>query len=198
MDSVTVLQMDTVRSNEMQRVVESWFRSEVSQCTSTYRYSDAIILLHVAAQLVQKRLASLVLGLWVEVEGQNFEKRLSLFLPLLYEGISLYDPEAPGGLGMIEKMAEQEDKEDSKGEGGMEEDGNGDTRTENGESGMEVEPPEADSQAATVQLLDQLLFSILSTLRKICSVCPVLRGSTHCELMNQIWGEFNNILASLL
>ena len=139
-----------------------------------------------------------MLGLWVEVEGQSFEKRLSLFLPLLYEGISLYDPEAPDGLGMIEKMAEQEDKEDSKGEDGMEEsneDGNGGTGTEkggleNGESGMEVELSEADSQAATVQLLDQLLFSILSTLRKICSVCPVLRGSTHCELMNQIWGEF--------
>ena len=30
---VIVLQMDTVRSNEMQRIIESWFKSdEVSQC----------------------------------------------------------------------------------------------------------------------------------------------------------------------
>ena len=140
-------------------------------------------------QLIQKRLASLVLGLWVEVEGQSFEKRLPLFLPLLYQSICLYDPEAPNGLNITKMMTEQEDK----GEDGMKdsnEDDNGDTGTENGESGMEVEPPEADSQAVTVQILDQLLFSVLSTLRKICSVCPVMRGSTYCEIMNQIWGKF--------
>ena len=101
--------------------------------------------------------------------------------------------------------AEQEEKE---GEDGMEEsneDSNNATGTENGkikdgESGMEVESSEAttsqtDSQATNVRLLDQLLFSVLSTLRKICSVCSVLRGSTYCQIMNQIWGEF--IMASV-
>ena len=96
------------------------------------------------------------------------------------------------------EMTKQEDENGEEGEGGMEESNDDDddaTGTENegienGESGMEVEPPEADSQAATVRILDQLLFSILSTLRKICSVCSVLRDSTHCEIMNQIWGEF--------
>ena len=134
-----------------------------------------------------------MLGLWVEVEGQSFEKWLSIFLPLLYQCACLYDPEAPDGLGMTEKVTEQEDKGDYKGEDGMEvsnEGGDGDTGTEIGESGMEVEPSEADSQAATVRILDQLLFSVLSTLRKICGVCSVLQGSTHCEIMNQIWGEF--------
>ena len=131
-----------------------------------------------------------MLGLWVEVEGQSFEKRLPLFLPLLHQSACLYDPEAPNGLSMTEEVPEQKSNGDGK-EDGMEE-GNedGDTGTENGESGMEVEPSEADSQATTIQILDHLLFSILSTLRKICGVCSVLRGSTHCEVMNQIWGEF--------
>ncbi|MCG8620997.1 MAG: hypothetical protein MJE68_03200, partial [Proteobacteria bacterium] len=136
---------------------------------------------------------SLVLGLWVEVEGQSFEKRLPLFLPLLHQSACLYDPEAPNGLRMTEEGLEQKINGDSEGEDGTEEgneDGDGGIGTENGESGMEVEPSEADSQAATVQMLDHLLFSILSTLRKICGVCSVLRGSTHCEVINQIWGEF--------
>ena len=136
-----------------------------------------------------------MLGLWVEVEGQSFEKRLSIFLPLLCNCACLYDPEATDGLRVTE-MTKQEDRQE--GEGGMEqsnEDGDDATGTENegienGESGMEVEPSEADSQAATIRMLDQLLFSILSTLQKICSVCSVLRGSIHCEIMNQIWGEF--------
>jgi hypothetical protein len=131
-----------------------------------------------------------VLGLWVEVEGQSFEKRLPLFLPLLHQSVHLYDPEAPSGLSKTEEVTKQKIDGDGQGEDGMEEEGDGDTGTENGVSGMEVESSETDSQAATVQILDQLLFSVLSTLRKICDVCSVLRGSTHCEVMNQIWGEF--------
>lgn len=133
-----------------------------------------------------------MLGLWVEVEGQSFEKRLPLFLPLLHQSACLYDPEALNGLSKTEEVTEQKINGDGKGDGMEEgnEDGDGDTGTENKESGMEVEPSEADSQAATIQILDQLLFSILSTLRKICGVCSVLRSSTHCEVMNQIWGEF--------
>ena len=94
---------------------------------------------------------------------------------------------------MTEKVTEQEDKEDTM-EESNEDDDDG-TRTENEgiknqESGMEVEPREADSQTVSVQILDQLLFSILSTLQKISRTCSVLRGSTHCDVMNQIWGEF--------
>ena len=140
-----------------------------------------------------------MLGLWVEVEGQGFEKRLPLFLPLLYNCVCLYDPKAPDGLHVTEEVTEQEDKDgEEEGEDRMEEsneDGDDGTGTENEgiknrESGMDVEQSEADSQTATVRILDQLLFSILSTLRKTFSTCSVLQGSTHSDVMNQIWSEF--------
>lgn len=166
-------------------------------------------------QLSIKRLASLTLGLLVEVEGQSFEKRLSLFLPLLHNCLSLFDPQAPDSVPVEESatenaVSEQHDdiEEEDKGAGGDEStsDATGMENgiTENVESEMDVEEsaggddsevPSKDYQSTSVGLLDRVLFSSLLTLRKICSECSVLRVSTHRETMNMIWGEW---LLSLL
>ena len=100
------------------------------------------------------------------------------------------EEKAEEGVGGEDEQAENERDEEEDGQEQSREDGDDGTGAENGESGMEVEASEADSQADTVRILDQLLFSILSTLRKICGVCLVLRGSTHFEIMNRIWGKY--------
>ena len=149
-----------------------------------------------------------MLGLLVEVEGQSFEKRLPLFLPLLYNCVSLYDPQAPEGVVEGAATAEVEsDKDDKKGVPDVEScgavDRNENEITENGELEMDVEQSETDvvseseeasnldSQKRNIGIMDQLFFSCLSTLRKICTECSVLRSPTHCETMNKIWSEYN-------
>ena len=108
----------------------------------------------------------------------------------------LYDPQAPDGLPQVEQSnADHElDKEERMGD----QDGDGDAtgmkseRIENGESEMDVEQSadsESQSTHNSVGVFDQLLFSSLSTLRKICIQCSIMRGSTYCEIMNRIWGE---------
>ena len=157
--------------------------------------------LDIHVQLLIKRLATLTLGLLVEVEGQSFEKRLQLFLPLLHNCISLYDPQAPEGVMEGTETSEEveSDEEDEKAVHNVESNGTMDG-TENGESEMDVEqsatevPSEKssklDSQKSNVGIMDQLLFSCLTTLRKICTECSVLRCPTHCETMNMIWSKY--------
>lgn len=154
-------------------------------------------------KLIHKRLAALTLGLLAEVEGQSFEKRLPLFLPLLYDCVCLYDPEAPEGVHEETGNTESEDEGDTANcESNKSDHVNGmeGERTENEESEMDIEPSaelpsesaasSTSSHSASAKLLDHLLFSSLTTLRKICSECSVLRGPTHREDMNRMWGKF--------
>ena len=146
------------------------------------------------------------MGLLVEVEGRSFEKRLPLFLPLLCNCISLYDPQAPEGVVEGTETSEEveSDEEDEKAIDNVESngavDGNKSEMTENGESEMDVEqseieePSNLDSRKSNVGIMDQLLFSCLSTLRKICTECSVLRCPTHCETMNLIWSKYITII----
>ena len=148
-------------------------------------------------QLLLKRLGCLTLGLLIEVEGQSFEKRLSLFLPLLSGCLSLYDPNAPDGTEEETAKPESEEErtaiDDVNGEGTGIENG----IMENGESEMDIVHSSAseassdltDPQNEGVERLHHLLFSCLSTLRKIFSECSLLRSPVHCETMNKIWGE---------
>ena len=154
----------------------------------------------------------MTLGLWVDVEGRSFEKRLPLFLPLLCNCLSLYDPQATEcleeGAGKGGGATETEEDGNKHGDD-LENDGDVDgiehEAIENGESDMDIEQPAAEVQSESeepssahsehsgIRIMDQLLFSSLSTLRKICSECPVLGSPTHCETMNVIWGKYIHI-----
>ena len=149
-------------------------------------------------QLLLKRLGCLTLGLLIEVEGQSFEKRISLFLPLLSGCLSLYDPNAPDGTEEETAKPESEEEHDTaindvNSEGTGIENG----IMENGESEMDIDHSSANEASSDltdphnegVERLHHLLFSSLSTLRKILSKCSLLRSPVHCETMNETWGE---------
>ena len=132
------------------------------------------------------------------MEGQSIEKRLSLFLPLLCACLSLYDSHAPGD---IETDTAKPDSEDEHSaavhSSNSEQTGIENGVMENEESEMDTEhPPANESPSDSADLpsegeerLHHLLFSSLSTLRKIATECSLLRNPVHCETMNKIWGE---------
>ena len=152
-----------------------------------------------------------MLGLLVEVEGQGFEKRVSTYLPILIDCLSLYDPYSteeefketantkPGSLSL--------DNEDSTAEDGepahvaaikddLEEEGVSD-----GEAEMDVtveeDTEEEEKEEITRELtgvaamaaLDYLLFTTLSSIHKLVVHCSVLRVSSFASHMTVMWGK---------
>ena len=146
------------------------------------------------------------LGLMVEVEGQAFERRLSTFLPLLSSCLKSCESEArewnaqeldvavcPATVTQRDELEMETDETAaqsvmfSKDEEEKEGDEEGE-KEEDKEEDIEEEEEEAGRPDNMAAALDHLLFSTLSTLEKICGACSVIRGSTYCDHMNNLWG----------
>ena len=122
----------------------------------------------------------------VEVEGQGFEKRVATILPKLNETFDLYDPTAEEDADNTdETMQTEEDKHPSN-------------KTKGTESAADEEQMDEDDNRphplSTTKMVDHLLFTALSTFRKICSECSVLRATTHADHMTQLWEKVNTLL----
>ena len=164
-------------------------------------------------QLLHKRLGIQVLGLLIEVEGQGFEKRVSTYLPILTDCLSLYGPHSTGeGLtetASTKPVAIREDREDSAAsdnEPVLEtvtnentlfnkdsvSDGEGEMDVE--EDGEKLQGGESTSKELTgmaaMAALDHLLFTTLSTIHKLVCQCSVLRGSNFASHMTVMWGAY--------
>ncbi len=108
------------------------------------------------------------LGLLVEVEGLGVVRRLPTFLPLLHACLR----RCKDGVGVAsEEMGERGEEPRGNGGGG---------EGEGGEEGR-------------VRMMDQLLFTSLSTFSKICQHCDII-SSGHAPLpladMHALWGEW--------
>ena len=65
-------------------------------------YTNMILSMYISLQLLHKRLAAQSLGLLVEVEGSQFDRRLSTFLPSLLSFLDLYHEEE--GAGVVQEL----------------------------------------------------------------------------------------------
>ena len=149
------------------------------------------------------------MGILIEVEGQHFEKRVSTYLPQLIDSLTLYDPNHnEGNKTTVIKQSSERIIESSTTEencsstvddfldnllGDEEMDAIEDTPIEEGvtledNSGLDrVEEPGAELLGGAS--LDHLLFTALTTIRKLCAECSLWRGPKDAHHMTRMWGE---------
>ena len=161
------------------------------------------------------------MGLLIEVEGQSFEKRISTYLPLLTNCLTLYDPSASED-DIVLTVASSHDvshdgssivtsKEDTHSDDKdnvIELDINSEEELEDMDvdntnldtNGLDEEEPEISRPSeleqtpkVTLAILDHLLFAVLCTVRKLCVECSVLRATEFSKLMNELWCKYMSI-----
>ncbi len=142
-----------------------------------------------------------VVGLLTEVEGQDFEKRVSTYLPLLTNILALYDPNISENepktttkqspeLDSVKESVIDESTDSILETEAMEDDKSADKEKTVEDSSLpdkEMVPP---SECVGGAALDHLLFTALTTVRKLCVQCSLWRGRKWAGHMTQLWGEW--------
>ena len=160
--------------------METWI-GDANVCSASRRHGDDLLTPCLTLQLAHNRLGMQTLGLMVEAEGQGFVRRLPTFLPLLHACLRRSKSSEVGVAGGVarEGLREGERKGEELGEEEEEQDGGSEGDSYGGEE-------------ERVKMTDHLLFSSLSTFRKICQQCDIIStgpAPIPAADMHAIWGE---------
>ena len=131
------------------------------------------------------------LGLFIEVEAENFQKRLTPFLPLLFQ--------------CLDSPSDDHDEINSGGVVNM--DDSSVDRNHISSDGVAAEVPEETSTMVALRsstvlenplLHDHLLFITLSCFGKILIKCSsVLKDPSYADTLNKLWSEYNHSVHSM-
>ncbi len=149
------------------------------------------------------------LGILIEVEGQNFEKRVSTYLPQLIDCLTLYDPNYNEGNFIHKTTVVKQSPERIIESSAVEENAStvddfldnllGDEEMDTIDETSIVETVTREDSSGKVEApgselvggasLDHLLFTALTTIRKLCGECSLWRGPKDAHHMTRMWGE---------
>ena len=155
-------------------------------------------------QPLHQRLGMQTLGLLLDIEGQPFTRRLPTFLPLLHQCLlqhwqnSGQGSEGAGGVayqGDGEDTLGEQEGEEERSKGKVEEGGGEEEKEEEEEGGAEgcegVSLPEEEEGEERVRESDRVLFSCLTALHKMCRECELLTRQSALPLdVNAFWGMY--------